>query len=82
MKESASGMSQEIIRCPYCVLGGEFRPMFRKTKKCFVCISCGHSAKPEEPYSKCACPRCLELARLASRRRDSEEPRKAHTASL
>ena len=82
MKESVSGMSQEIIRCPYCVLGGEFRPMFRKTKKCFVCISCGHTARPEEPYSKCACSRCLELARLASRRRIPDDPRKHPAADV
>ena len=82
MKENVSGMSQEIIRCPYCVLGGEFRPMFRKTKKCFVCVSCGHTVKPEEPYSKCACPRCIELARLASVHRNSDDLRKSHTASL
>jgi len=75
-------MSQEIIRCPYCVLGDEFRPMLRETRKRFICASCGHTAKPEEPYSKCACTRCLELARLAAVRRNSAELRKSHSASL
>lgn len=75
-------MSQEIVRCPYCVLGDEFRPMFRQSKKKFLCVSCGHTAKPEEPYSKCACPRCIELARLASVHRNSEDLRKSHSASL
>jgi len=76
-------MSQEIVRCPYCVLGNEFRPMFRQSKKKFLCVSCGHAAKPEEPYAKCACSRCLKLSRLAARCRTSEEAAKAasHSAS-
>ena len=66
-------MSQEIIRCPYCVLGGEFRPMFRKTKKCFGCVSCGHTATAEQGYSKCSCLRCRQMTRVASRRRISDD---------
>ena len=66
-------MSQEIIRCPYCVQGGEFRPMFRRTEKRFVCISCGHSASAEQPYSKCSCLRCQEMTRIASRRGVSDD---------
>ena len=60
-------MSQEIVRCPYCVSGGEFRPMFRRSKKAFVCVSCGHTASSEYPHSKCNCPRCRALNRIASR---------------
>ena len=65
-------MSQEIVRCPYCVLGSEFRPMFLQTtfhrsKKSFICVSCGHKAAPEDPYSKCPCARCHNLNRIASR---------------
>lgn len=75
-------MSQEIVRCPYCVLGNEFRPMFRQSKKKFLCVACGHTSKPEEPYSKCACSRCLKLSRLATLHRNSSELRKSHTAAL
>ena len=81
-------MPQEIVRCPYCVLGSEFRPMFcstsrttlrtasRRPKK-FFCVSCGHTASPDALYSQCACPKCQEMDRLASRCRSAEEMRRA-----
>jgi predicted RNA-binding Zn-ribbon protein involved in translation (DUF1610 family) len=76
-------MPQEIVRCPYCVLGNEFRPMCcsttsttRRAKK-FVCINCGHTATPAPPYSRCACPKCQEMIRLASQCRSAEELRRA-----
>src|SRR4051812_22888270 len=65
-------MPQEIVRCPYCVLGTEFRPMFRRTRK-FVCINCGHAVTPDTPYSRCACPKCQEALRLASHCRSVED---------
>jgi predicted RNA-binding Zn-ribbon protein involved in translation (DUF1610 family) len=68
-------MLEEIVRCPYCVQGSEFRPMFRKSKKWFACMTCDHVARPEDPYAKCACPKCVEMSRLANRRRTSEELR-------
>jgi predicted RNA-binding Zn-ribbon protein involved in translation (DUF1610 family) len=72
-------MPHEIVRCPYCVLGSEFRPMFRSTvrrSRKFVCVSCGHAATPDAPYSRCACPKCLEMIRLASQCRSAEELRR------
>ena len=69
-------MLEEIVRCPYCVEGSEFRPMFRRSKKWFVCVSCGHAATPENPYAKCPCPKCREMTRVANRCRTSEETRK------
>ena len=60
-------MSQEIVRCPYCVLDSEFRPMFRRSKKSFVCVSCGHMAAPEYPFSKCSCFKCCKLKRITTR---------------
>jgi len=78
-------MPQEIVRCPYCVLGNEFRPMFRSTvrrAKKFVCISCGHTTTPDALYSKCACPKCQEMNRLASRCRSAEEMRRASEGNL
>jgi len=59
-------MSPLIVRCPYCVLGNEFRPMFRRSKK-FICVSCGHTTFPDVPYSKCACPKCQEMNQIANR---------------
>jgi DNA-directed RNA polymerase subunit RPC12/RpoP len=64
-------MSQEIIRCPYCVQGSEFRPMVQSNvwnpKESFLCLNCGHAATPDDPYAKCACARCLELNQIATR---------------
>ena len=78
-------MPQEIVRCPYCVLGNEFRPMFcstnRRAKK-FVCINCGHASTPDGPYSRCTCPKCQEMTRLASQRRSAEELRWSPTGDL
>ncbi len=74
-------MQQEIVRCPYCVLGNEFRPMFRRGKK-FTCFSCGHSAGPEGTFSKCACPKCQEMNRIASRCRNAEESRRSAAGDL
>ena len=67
-------MLQETVRCPYCVLDSEFRPMFRKGKKSFVCVSCGHSSIPDEPYAKCPCSRCRKLNRLANRLSREHQP--------
>jgi hypothetical protein len=68
-------MLEEIVRCPYCVQGSEFRPMIRRSGEWFVCVSCGHTATSDDPYAKCPCPKCREVTRLATRRRSSEEPR-------
>jgi DNA-directed RNA polymerase subunit RPC12/RpoP len=73
-------MLREIVRCPYCVLGNEFRPMYCPTTgraKKFVCINCGHTTTPDAPRSTCACPRCQEVIRLASQRRSAEELRRS-----
>jgi len=78
-------MSEEIVRCPYCVMGSEFRPMLQQAtrKKYFACASCGHMATPEDPYLKCPCSRCHEVSRIAiSRRRGSDDPQKSGTVDL
>jgi hypothetical protein len=30
-------MAEKIIRCPYCILGGQFRPMLRRRGR-LVCL--------------------------------------------
>ena len=60
-------MSHGTIRCTYCVQGGNFRPMFARSGKSFVCIGCGHVSFPEDPNLRCSCQRCLEMNRVASR---------------
>jgi hypothetical protein len=68
-------MSDEIVRCPYCVLGGEFRPMVQQSEEWFVCLGCVHMATPGNPHRKCPCARCNEVKRMASRCRSAEAPR-------
>lgn len=60
-------MTQEIIRCPYCVQGSDFRPMSARSGKSFACLGCGHVSFPEDPHLRCSCQRCLEMNRVASR---------------
>jgi hypothetical protein len=60
-------MSQEIVRCPYCVEGSDFRPMFRQSEESFVCSGCGHESTPEGRYGRCICQRCIRMNRVASR---------------
>jgi hypothetical protein len=74
-KESEKGMYEENIRCPYCVLGSEFRPMLRRSSEEFLCPSCGHEATLEDPYLKCVCERCRKMDQLAIRCRSYEEQR-------
>ena len=50
------------IRCPYCVVEVEFRPMQVLDGGGFVCDRCGHSAKPEEPQFRCSCSHCALAA--------------------
>jgi DNA-directed RNA polymerase subunit RPC12/RpoP len=73
-------MSQEIVRCPYCVLDSEFRPMSQRSKKSFVCDTCGHTVTSDKVYVKCSCSRCRELIRLASRISRDERPDLAQAA--
>ena len=68
-------MAGEIVRCPYCAMGSEFRPMLRRSRK-FVCLACGHRTALDDPFTKCGCPKCQKMSLLASRCRTSEELRK------
>lgn len=49
---------ERILRCPYCMVGGEFRPMVARIEGWFQCESCGHNAMPLDPGFQCACARC------------------------
>jgi hypothetical protein len=58
-------MAEQIVRCPYCVLGEDFRPMLPRAEGCFICRKCGHTSIPENPEFKCFCLKCNELNRAA-----------------
>ena len=55
----------KIVRCPYCVLGDDFRPMLPKVGGSFICQKCGHTAIPDNPDFKCFCQKCGESNRAA-----------------
>jgi hypothetical protein len=56
-----------VVRCPYCVLGDEFRPMAGAGSGRFVCAKCGHLAVPDDQNFACHCRKCDELRTLDSR---------------
>ena len=58
-------MADEIVRCPYCVLGDHLAPMLPRAVGWFTCLECGHTANPEKPDFKCFCQKCVELSRAA-----------------
>jgi DNA-directed RNA polymerase subunit RPC12/RpoP len=58
-------MAETAVRCPYCVLGYEFRSMLPKPEGFFICLKCGHTVKPGDPDFRCFCQKCGELRRAA-----------------
>jgi hypothetical protein len=58
-------MVKQVLRCPYCVLGDDFRPMLRKLEGWFMCSKCGHTSNPRKRHYKCSCRKCEELNRAA-----------------
>ena len=57
-------MAEQIVRCPHCILGNDFRPMVQRPDW-YVCEQCGHTVIPVDPEFKCSCRKCLELNRVA-----------------
>jgi hypothetical protein len=51
------------IRCPYCVVGIEFRPMIAYKDGRFVCRDCAHTVLPGVADYRCICRTCLRLSR-------------------
>jgi len=51
----------KIVRCPYCVLGNEFRPMIRHIDGRFICNKCGHITRPDDASFLCSCAKCADL---------------------
>jgi hypothetical protein len=58
-------MSDEIVRCPFCVLGHNPWPMEPKQEELFSCQECGHKVMLGKPNFKCFCQKCMELRRAA-----------------
>jgi hypothetical protein len=58
-------MAEQIVRCHYCILGDDFRPMLPKPGGWFICQKCGHTVEPGDPDFGCFCQKCRELKRAA-----------------
>jgi hypothetical protein len=54
-------MTQNVVRCPYCVLSSEFRPMVAHVDGRFICNKCGHITRAGDTNYKCNCPNCQNL---------------------
>lgn len=55
------------VRCPYCVINLEFRPLIAHVDGKHICNKCGHVIVRDLDY-ECHCPNCLKLmAAFASR---------------
>jgi hypothetical protein len=52
---------ETTVRCPYCVLGLEFRPMVAHLDGRYICNRCGHTRRPGDMTYECHCPRCVKL---------------------
>jgi Zn ribbon nucleic-acid-binding protein len=52
------------VRCPYCVLGDEFRPMLSDEDGQFTCAKCRHTARPADKNYSCRCYKCRDLIGL------------------
>jgi hypothetical protein len=65
-------MAEQILRCPYCILNGQPRPMLQRPVWS-TCEQCGHIVMPQYAQFKCSCLKCLE-------RREAVLPRFLDTA--
>jgi hypothetical protein len=48
-----------VIRCPYCIVGIDFRPLIAYKDGRFVCRDCAHTVRPGVPEYRCTCRACL-----------------------
>jgi hypothetical protein len=48
-----------VIRCPYCLVGMEPRPLIAYKDGRFVCRDCAHTVRPGAPEYRCTCRTCL-----------------------
>jgi hypothetical protein len=59
---TADGNDGCAPRCPYCIVGAEFRLMIGYKDGQFVCTDCSHQERPGKKDYRCSCPHCMKLA--------------------
>jgi hypothetical protein len=53
---------RSVIRCPYCVEGGNFKAMSSPVnRERHLCSGCGHVVLPSNPLFECDCVKCAEF---------------------
>ena len=60
-----AGIGEQVVRCPYCIMGDHLRPMLPKTEGWYICAKCGHTVMPENPDYRCRCEKCEDQNRAA-----------------
>ena len=53
----------QIVRCPYCVIENDFKPMvisFEEARMLYRCKKCGHTVEPDDKDYRCHCRKCRE----------------------
>jgi hypothetical protein len=55
--------SELAMRCPYCFIGLDFRPMIAYRDGRFVCRDCGHTVLAGISGYKCLCRDCTRVVR-------------------
>jgi len=55
-------MTDPVVRCPYCVVGNDFREMVAHLDGRLVCAMCGHLSKLQDRNFRCTCAKCLEMS--------------------
>jgi len=68
-------MAEPVVRCPYCIVGDEFKPMAINANRRFMCAKCGHLTIPDERNFKCFCWHCAQLRAFEGRRLNRGEDR-------
>lgn len=58
---------RQPVRCPFCALGQEFRPMVKHPDGRYICTKCSHTSRPGDVHHACPCAKCfLMYERLAA----------------
>lgn len=61
-RKTGRDTTTKIVRCPYCIEGGAFKPMSADDGgDRHSCPRCGHLVLLTNPQFECACAKCVHL---------------------